>query len=110
MPDSRCHSEHLERVRRIAVVEHAAGRLPDFEPERPWDNVHREVTKDHAYWADNVDRPAMLFATKISTFATLTDNGFGSVALSRENIHRTDEQKSRQVRKEEAQQEEACKV
>ena len=39
LADSRCRSEHLERVRRVAVVDHAAGRLADFEPERPWDIV-----------------------------------------------------------------------
>ena len=48
----QCRTEHLERVRRVSVVEHAAGRLPDFEPARPWDVVFLEVTNDHAFWAD----------------------------------------------------------
>ena len=57
--DSRCGSKHLERVRRVAVAEHAGRRLVEFEPTRPWDIVFREATKDHAFWSDNVDRPAL---------------------------------------------------
>lgn len=99
MADSRCRAEHLERVRRVSVVEHAAGRLPDFEPERPWDVVFREAAKDHAFWADNVDRPALQFATKIAGVAKLTDEGFGRVALALEDSHRNDESKQKKTRR-----------
>ena len=57
--DSRCGSEHLERVRRVAVAEHVGGRLLEFEPTRPWDIVFRQASKDQAFWSDNVDRPAL---------------------------------------------------
>ena len=63
-------------VRRVAVGEHAGGRLPEFERTRPWDVVFREATNDHAFWSDNEDRPPLQFARKMASSAKLADEGF----------------------------------
>ena len=83
MADHTCRD--LERVRRVAVVDHAAGRRPDFEPARSWDIVFQEVTKAHACWADNLGRSALQLATKIATASKLADDGFGRVTLALED-------------------------
>ena len=57
--DSHCRSEHLERVRRVAVGERSGGRLREFERTLPRDIVFREATNDHAFWSDNEDRSAL---------------------------------------------------
>ena len=85
----RCRAEHLGRVHRVAIIEHAAGRRSDFQ-SRPWEIVYRDVTKDHAIWTDAVGRPALLFTTKISAVARLADSGFGWVTLGLEDVPHAD--------------------
>jgi len=79
LADIRCRSEHLERVRRWALVEHRQGRLPDFNAAQPWDVVFREVAKDHTFWSQEVDKKAMQFATKLRNCNHLVDEGYGRI-------------------------------
>ena len=68
------------------MVDHAAGRLADFEPDRPWDIVFsRGHEGPRVLGADNVDRPALQFATKVASVAKWCDEGFGLVALANDD-------------------------
>ena len=85
LADSRCSSENLERVRRITEADHAARRL--------------QVTRDHAFWADKVNRSALLYATKTSSAAKLTDDGFGQVTLALQDAPHPDEPTTKRTRR-----------
>jgi hypothetical protein len=81
--DIRCRSEHLERVRRSEARAHeakiAAGLPSEFDPAMPWDFVFVQAARDDAFWAEHVERKAVLFASRIRTPQQLIDEGFGQV-------------------------------
>ena len=82
LADIHMRSEHLERVRRKCVKEHAAGRLSDFDPGRPWDVVFREAALDDKFWHEEVDKKVLLFTSNIAPAARILDPGFGTIEES----------------------------
>jgi hypothetical protein len=52
--DARCRSEHMERLRYIALAKHNAAitaQMPSsFDTARPWDTVWQEAVKDTEFW------------------------------------------------------------
>eukprot|EP00973_Karenia_brevis_P084544 11733701-Karenia_brevis.AAC.1 len=81
--DIRMRSEFLERIRRRCVKTHAereqAGLPSDFNPDKPWDKVFKEAARDQEFWHDNVDKKALLFASRVQSAEMLADDGVGPV-------------------------------
>ena len=65
--DDRCRSDHLERTRRTLTRAMAEGRLPmalHFDPEQPWVGVFTQVSRDIAFWNQEVVVPAQNFIAR----------------------------------------------
>ena len=77
LADIRMRSEYIDRTRRDCVKRHAAGKLPDFDPQMPWDIVFREASLDNDFWAKEVDKKVLLHLTSLASTATLVDDGYG---------------------------------
>ena len=66
--ESRCRSEHMERVRRRGEEERAramsAGMSHPLNPRRPWDWVWGEVLTDAHFWRIELEEPALLILSR----------------------------------------------
>jgi hypothetical protein len=73
----------MERVRRKLARDTAANMTPpgtaEFNPEMPWDSAFREAARDEAFWYENVDKKALMFATQLRSGRQINDEGIGSV-------------------------------
>ena len=54
-----------------------SGSFPDFDAARPRDVAYREAALDVQLWTDNVDRPTLLFASRLGQRCHLSEDGFG---------------------------------
>ena len=81
MAGIRMRSEHLERIRRRCVHEHAeltgVGLQSDFVTTRPWDKVFKEAARDVEYWSREVDRAALMYAAHVKDATAITGDGTG---------------------------------
>ena len=92
MADIRMRSEHMERIRRNlerTAAQRAPGVRPlqgEFDAQRPWDMVFREAARDEAFWQEQVDRKALLFAAHVKSPGQLLDDGVGAVVAGSEAL------------------------
>ena len=77
--ESRCRSEHMERVRRRGEEERAramsAGMSHPLNPRRPWDWVWGEVLTDAHFWRIELEEPALLILSRSIGRSPSSDNG-----------------------------------
>ena len=68
--ESRCRLELMDRLRREAVAEHetiiAAGGVPSFDENRPWNTAWQRAANHEAFWREEVIEPGMLILIKVS--------------------------------------------
>ena len=73
--DVRARLEHMERVRRIAIDEHAkavaAGFSHSFEPDRPWDYVWTKMVDDANFWRKELEEPCVLVLAKTTSMSSM---------------------------------------
>ena len=76
--ESRCRSEHMERVRRRGEEERAramsAGMSHPLNPRRPWDWVWGEVLTDAHFWRIELEEPALLILSRSIGRSPSSDN------------------------------------
>jgi hypothetical protein len=86
MADIRMRSEHMERVRRklareaIEKLKAENVGISKGTLEVSWDTVFREAARDDAFWNEQVDKKALMFATNLRSANQLTDDGVGKVS------------------------------
>eukprot|EP00971_Amphidinium_carterae_P282459 5607530-Amphidinium_carterae.1 len=105
--DDKCRCEHLERIRRAAVLDDAIGKRPDnFDPETPWSYCFIRAASDENFWNENVRHPAAAWVAAGARSELLTpDERHGTRALpgGREALkvetEPTNSQKKRHARK-----------
>jgi hypothetical protein len=62
--DVRMRSERMERQRRHFMHEHMQGRLPEYDPTRPWGFMFHAAAQDRDFWDDEVRTPCLLYAAR----------------------------------------------
>ena len=76
--ESRCRSEHMERVRRRGEEERAramsAGMSHPLNPKRPWDWVWGEVLTDAHFWRIELEEPALIILSRSIGRSPSSDN------------------------------------
>ena len=76
--ESRCRSEHMERVRRRGDEERAralsAGMSHPLNPKRPWDWVWGEVLTDAHFWRVELEEPALIILSRSIGKSPSSDN------------------------------------
>ena len=76
--ESRCRSEHMERVRRRGDEERAralsAGMSHPLNPKRPWDWVWGEVLTDAHFWRIELEEPALIILSRSIGKSPSSDN------------------------------------
>ena len=76
--ESRCRSEHMERVRRRGDEERArataAGMSHPMNPKRPWDWVWGEVLIDAHFWRIELEEPALIILSRRMVRSPSSDN------------------------------------
>ena len=75
--DVRMRSERLVRIRRIGEQEYAkaqmAGKLHDFDPNKPWDWVWQYAAEDDQWWRNEFEERALLVLSRTSSLARMID-------------------------------------
>ena len=81
-------AEQLERIRRKLAREAGnpvAGAgvavRGDYDPNKPWDLSFLFAAKDATFWTEHVDKPALLFAARLSSTSQIVDQGIGAVRI-----------------------------
>ena len=76
--ETRCRSEHMERVRRRGDEERAraeaAGMSHPMNPKRPWDWVWGEVILDAHFWRIELEEPALIILSRRMGRPPTSDN------------------------------------
>lgn len=75
--DVRARLEHVERLRRRGEQEYTAaqnaGLTHEYEPNKPWNWVWRQLCDDFNFWNREVIEPCMLYLAKSANLQTLVE-------------------------------------
>ena len=73
--DVRARLEHMERIRRIGIEQHAkataAGLAHEYDPDKPWDYVWSKMIEDATFWRRELEEPCILVLAKTSSMQSM---------------------------------------
>ena len=75
LADIKARSRYWERSRRQAVRLHRLGKLPDFDPENPWEVSLRLLLSNEAFWNENVNMVCVLVAARAAAQTRVGSEG-----------------------------------
>ena len=75
--DHRMRRERMDRIRRRGEHEHAQAALANgshpFDPNRPWNWVWQEASRDTQFWREELEEPALLVLTRTQSLDCMID-------------------------------------